>query len=101
MVSITGLEFSYTQAPRKMKSVVMAAWLFAVALGNQFTAALNFLIPTLGNLGFDLSHAAYFGFFMFLMLFTAVVFVFFARTYRGKTYIQGEQSISATSLDSA
>jgi proton-dependent oligopeptide transporter, POT family len=101
MVSITGLEFSYTQAPRKMKSMVMAAWLFAVALGNQFTAALNFLIPTLSNLGFDLSHAAYFRFFMFLMLFTAVVFVFFARTYRGKTYIQGEQSISAASLDSA
>jgi proton-dependent oligopeptide transporter, POT family len=28
MVSITGLEFSYKQAPRKMKSAVMAAWLF-------------------------------------------------------------------------
>ena len=88
MVSITGLEFSYTQAPKKMKSIVMAAWLFAVALGNQFTAALNFLIPTLSNLGVDLKHAAYFRFFVFLMLFTAIAFVFFARSYRGKTYVQ-------------
>src|SRR6202044_2589996 len=92
-VSITGLEFSYTQAPKKMKSMVMAAWLFTVALGNQFTAILNFLIPTLSNLGIDLKHAAYFRFFTLLMFFTAVLFVFVARFYRGKTYIQGEETI--------
>jgi dipeptide/tripeptide permease len=34
MVSITGLEFSYTQAPRKMKSAVMALWFFTVSVGN-------------------------------------------------------------------
>lgn len=90
MVSITGLEFSYTQAPKKMKSIIMATWLFTVALGNQFTAILNFLIPTLSNLGFDLKHAAYFRFFTLLMLLTAILFVFFARFYRAKTYIQGE-----------
>jgi proton-dependent oligopeptide transporter, POT family len=90
MVSVTGLEFSYTQAPKKMKSVVMATWLFTVALGNQFTAILNFLIPTLSNLGIDLKHAAYFRFFTLLMLGTAILFVFVARFYRGKTYIQGE-----------
>ena len=33
------------------------------ALGNQFTAILNFLIPSLSNLGIDLKHAAYFRFF--------------------------------------
>ncbi|MBV9299845.1 MAG: MFS transporter, partial [Verrucomicrobia bacterium] len=90
MVSVTGLEFSYTQAPRRMKSVVMAAWLFTVALGNQFTAILNFLIPTLSNLGIDLKDAAYFRFFTLLMGITAILFVFVARFYRGKTYIQGE-----------
>jgi proton-dependent oligopeptide transporter, POT family len=74
--------------------MVMATWLFAVALGNQFTAALNFLIPALSNLGIDLKHAAYFRFFTFLMLFTATVFVFFARSYRGRTYVQGEAPVS-------
>ena len=41
MVSITCLEFSYTQAPRKMKSVIMALFLMSVSLGNFFTAAVN------------------------------------------------------------
>merc|ERR1719509_391783 len=34
MISVTGLEFSYSQAPDSMKSVVQAAWLLAVAGGN-------------------------------------------------------------------
>merc|ERR1711894_720291 len=34
MLSITGLEFSYSQAPESMKSVVQAAWLLNVAFGN-------------------------------------------------------------------
>jgi POT family proton-dependent oligopeptide transporter len=93
MVSITGLEFSYTQAPKKMKSAVMAAWLFTVSLGNQFTAILNFVIPTLRKNGINLDGAAYFRFFTLLMLVTAVIFVFVARCYRGKTYIQGEEPI--------
>jgi POT family proton-dependent oligopeptide transporter len=96
MVSITGLEFSYTQAPKKMKSIVMATWLFTIALGNQFTAILNFLIPTLASLGIDLKHAAYFRFFTLLMFFTSILFVFVARFYRGKTYIQGEAPIEET-----
>ena len=37
MVSITGLEFAYTQAPRRMKSTVMGFWLLAVATGNILT----------------------------------------------------------------
>lgn len=34
MFSITGLEFSYSQAPRSMKSVLQACWLLTVAVGN-------------------------------------------------------------------
>lgn len=41
MVSITGLEFSYAQAPKTMKSVIMAVWLLSVSLGNYVTAAVN------------------------------------------------------------
>ncbi|KPP80338.1 solute carrier family 15 member 1-like [Scleropages formosus] len=32
--SVTGLEFSYSQAPSNMKSVLQAGWLFSVAVGN-------------------------------------------------------------------
>ncbi|XP_072033904.1 solute carrier family 15 member 2-like isoform X2 [Amphiura filiformis] len=34
LFSITGLEFSYSQAPASMKSCVQAAWLMTVAIGN-------------------------------------------------------------------
>lgn len=34
MFAITGLEFSYSQAPIEMKSVLQSAWLFTTAIGN-------------------------------------------------------------------
>ncbi|KAK6627059.1 hypothetical protein RUM44_009536 [Polyplax serrata] len=34
MFAISGLEFSFTQAPKSMKTVTMAAWYFSVACGN-------------------------------------------------------------------
>src|SRR5262249_62302617 len=40
MVSITGLEFAYTQAPARMKSTIMGFWLLAVSLGNVLVAFL-------------------------------------------------------------
>ncbi len=44
LVSIVALEFAYTQAPRTMKSVIMGLFLWAVSLGNLFTAAVNHYI---------------------------------------------------------
>lgn len=41
MVSIVCLEFSYTQAPRSLKSIVMALFFFSIWLGNFFTAGVN------------------------------------------------------------
>lgn len=34
MFSITGLEFSFTQAPESMKSVLQGCWQLTVAIGN-------------------------------------------------------------------
>lgn len=65
MVSIVCLEFSYTQAPRAMKSVVMAIFLISVSLGNQFTSAINHFIqvedPTakLEAKSTEISHGGY------------------------------------------
>jgi proton-dependent oligopeptide transporter, POT family len=41
LVSITGLEYSYKQAPLSMKSFIMALFLLAVSVGNLLTAAVN------------------------------------------------------------
>jgi POT family proton-dependent oligopeptide transporter len=91
MVSITCLEFSYTQAPKSMKSLVMALFFMSVALGNLFTSAVNFFI--INEEGHNiLKGADYFWFFTQLMLITAILFIFMSRNYQEKTYLQDEQA---------
>jgi POT family proton-dependent oligopeptide transporter len=87
MVSVTHLEFAYTQAPRKLKSIVMCTYLGAISLGNFFTAKINENIQN-GNL--KLPGASYFYFFVIVILVAAVVLIFVGRFYKGKTYIQDE-----------
>jgi POT family proton-dependent oligopeptide transporter len=41
LVSITCLEFSYKQAPLRMKSFIMAMFLLSTSLGNAITALVN------------------------------------------------------------
>lgn len=41
MVSITALEFSYKQAPLRMKSFIMALYLLCISLGNLLTASVS------------------------------------------------------------
>ena len=89
MVSVTHLEFAYTQAPKKLKSLVMCTYAWAVALGNLFTAGVNFFIQN-PDRSVKLKGASYFYFFAVVMVVTAVLFSFFARFYRGRTYIQDE-----------
>lgn len=91
MVYITALEFSYTQAPRKMKSLIMGVYLLvANALGNFVTARVNGYIEQQKEAGLTiLEGASYFWFFTAFMFAMAVVFVVWSQFYRGRTYIQG------------
>ena len=41
MVSIVGLEFAYTQAPKNMKSMIMSLYLLSVFVGNMLTSRIN------------------------------------------------------------
>jgi len=41
LVSITALEFSYKQAPLRMKSFIMALFLLSISLGNLMIAGVN------------------------------------------------------------
>ena len=85
MISITGLEFSYTQAPKTMKSFIMALWLAAVGVGNLFTAVVNFVIQNEDGTS-KLEGASYYWFF------TAVIAV----TIHGSTDISSESKNSRT-----
>jgi proton-dependent oligopeptide transporter, POT family len=94
MVSITGLEFAYTQAPKKLKSLVMGLFLLSTAVGNGFTSGVNFFIQNKDGTS-KLPGASYYWFFTFAMLITAVLFVFVAFLYREKSHIQDETATGA------
>ena len=49
LVSVTGLEFSYTQAPKTMRSTIMSLWLLAIALGNLLAAVLTRVVSLRGR----------------------------------------------------
>ncbi|MDE0881863.1 MAG: MFS transporter [Myxococcota bacterium] len=80
MVSITGLEFAYTQAPARMKSTIMGLWLLCVALGNKLVVLLT------GFKGLDL--ADFFWVFAALMAVAGVLFALRARFYETQDYTQ-------------
>ena len=93
MVSITALEFSYTQAPKSLKSVIMGIFLLAIAIGNLLTAEVNGRIKVLEEAGYSfLTNANYYWTFTAAMLLTAIVFVVWSQFYRGRVYIQGDES---------
>ncbi len=94
MVSITCLEFSYTQAPKKMKSFIMAIFLLSVSLGNAFTAVVNVFIQNEDGTS-KLPGASYFWFFTAVMLATAALFIPVARRYPVRNYIQDEAEANA------
>jgi POT family proton-dependent oligopeptide transporter len=94
MVSITCLEFSYTQAPKTMKSFVMAFFMLSISLGNLFTSGVNFFIQNPDGSS-KLEGADYFLFFTLLMLVTAILFTLVVRYYRGVSYIHDEQPAQA------
>jgi POT family proton-dependent oligopeptide transporter len=89
LVSPTHLEFSYTQGPVKLKSLIMCTYLLAISLGNQLTAAVNFFIQNPDG-SVKLQGASYFMFFVYVMLGTAVLFVMVTPFYKGRTYLQDQ-----------
>lgn len=95
MVSITGLEFSYTQAPNSMKSFIMGLWLLSVSLGNLIAAIVNSLLVTPENPGglLNFTGPEYFWFFAGLMFVTALIFIIYARRYKEESYIQTREGI--------
>lgn len=80
MVSITGLEFAYTQAPTRMKSTIMGFWLLSVSLGNKLTAVVTKL-P-------DMDLVTSFWVFACLMGVAALLFALRSAFYKYRYYTQ-------------
>ncbi|HYF35205.1 MAG TPA: POT family MFS transporter [Prosthecobacter sp.] len=90
MISITALEFSYTQSPPRLKSFVMGLFYAGVSLGNLFVSRVNASIESSGFAS-KLVGPAYYWFFVKCMAVTTVLFVFVAMFYKGRTYLQDEE----------
>jgi dipeptide/tripeptide permease len=89
LVSITCLEFSYTQAPPQMKSLIMSLYLLSVSLGNLFTALVNtFSQDAAGHS--RLAGATYYWFFCGCMAVATVLLLPLLWTYRPREYLQDE-----------
>jgi solute carrier family 15 oligopeptide transporter 1 len=84
LVSISGLAFAYSQAPESMKSILQAAWLLTVAIGNLivFVVAESQIIS---NQFYE------YLFFAGLMAITTIVFGLIAFFYK---YVEDENEAS-------
>lgn len=94
MLVITCMEFSYTQAPRRMKSLVMSFFYLSISLGNLFTAAVNQLIQNPDGSS-RLEGAMYHLFFAGFMATAAVVFAVYIYYYREQTIVQDESETNS------
>lgn len=74
MFSVTGLEFSYAQAPPSMKSVLQACWLLTVAFGNV-------IVVIIAEAALFDSQASEFFLFAGLMFIDMLIFMFMAYRY--------------------
>ncbi|MGL4514715.1 MAG: POT family MFS transporter [Lacipirellulaceae bacterium] len=92
LVSITAVEFAYTQAPPTMKAIVTGLYWMSVAAGNGLTVLVNLYIQSRDKKGEAvLEGADYYWFFTVAMAVAAAMYVVWSRTYRERAYLQGER----------
>jgi POT family proton-dependent oligopeptide transporter len=91
LVSATGLEFAYSQAPPSMKGVIMSFWLLTTTVGNLWVLLSNVavrnstVIAGITDLGIGVTAFQMFAFAGFALL-SATAFAFYSRRYRMVDY---------------
>ena len=94
LVSATGLEFAYSQAPEAMKGVLMSFWSLAVTVGNLWVLLANAgvrnesVTSSIGATGMSVTAFQMF-FFAAFALITAALFGLNARRYRLVDHYRG------------
>lgn len=81
MFSVTGLEFSFTQAPSSMKSVLQAFWLLTVTFGNIY-------VVIIAKIKLFEKQSGEFFFFAGLMVLNILLFIYLAMKYKYRTVIE-------------
>lgn len=96
MVSVTSLEFAYTQAPKRLKAVIMILYLWAIAFGNLLTSVVHGIVSNADGTS-KLPGASFYLFFAALCFGTAIVYAIVSRFYTAKTHLQDEAPATAAS----
>lgn len=86
LISITGLEYAYTRAPKTMKSTIMAFWLLTVSVGNFAVSLINKSIVA-GGFFAKFEGASYFWLFFGVCSVTAVLFALISPRIKEKIYL--------------
>ncbi len=91
MIYQTGLEYTYTQSPKSIKSFMMSLYLLSVSLGNLFTAQVNKFISHSSEED-RLTEVEYNMFFFKVVAVTIVLFAIVAAfgLFREKSFLQDE-----------
>lgn len=92
LVSITGLEYAYTQAPKSMKSTIMAFFLMTVFVGDIFVSILNTNIEDGGVMASLKGDASYYWFFLILLGTFTFIFMIVSRFIKEKSYLIDEDA---------
>lgn len=86
LISITGLEYAYTQSPPSMKSTIMACWLLTVTLGNLLVSVIQ---TNISNGGFfaQFHGADFFWLFTGICFATAFLFMVISPRIKERSYV--------------
>ena len=97
LVSATGLEFAYSQAPQSMKGVIMAFWYLAVTVGNLWVLLVNAtvrneaVISQVAQTGLT-ENAFLMFFFAGFALVVALAFGWYARRYQMQDHYRASRT---------
>ncbi|MGL4832895.1 POT family MFS transporter [Shewanella sp.] len=87
LVSATGLEFAYSQAPKAMKGTIMSFWTLSVTVGNLWVLLANVSVKSpavteqIAQTGISITAFQMFFFAGFAIL-AALIFALYARSYQ-------------------
>jgi POT family proton-dependent oligopeptide transporter len=87
LISITTLEFAYTQAPKRMKSLVMCFYLVSVSLGDFWDARIAGFMEA-RNMSFGVH---YYLNFAGVTLIAAFIFIIVAVLYKPRDFLQDDE----------
>jgi POT family proton-dependent oligopeptide transporter len=89
LVSITGLEYAYTQSPPAMKSTMTALWYLTYSVGTFFTTLINVNISNKGLFSY-FTGDKYYWLFVGIMLGFFVLFLIVSPFIKEKSYLMDD-----------